>query len=180
MCSSDTFRLTYTQKFSRIFFDQVFANVVSGFVPNTNDADPNFGLCLQCAAVDRARYKASPVIERSDFCKTCLKQYCYDETSPPSRKELPNRKLAFVDPDPQGVLSFLGRNKFKLLGGVIALVALIGGLIAGLIWWKKRKQKAQYQRVNDLHDELGTPGNKYASYVRPESSYELPEYRGNL
>ncbi|KAF8919942.1 phospholipase B [Mucidula mucida] len=162
------------------FFEQVFSNTISGFVPGTNDADPDYGFCLQCAAIDRARYKASPMIDRSDFCTKCFKQYCYDEANPPSRSDLPNRKLVFVDPDPQGLLSFLSRNKFKLLGGLLGLIALVGCLIGGLVWWKKKKQRVQYQRVNELHDNVDSPGKRYSDFVRHESTYELPEYRGRV
>lgn len=113
-------------------FDQVHNNTISGFVPNTTDADPNFGRCLQCAAVDRARYKISPVVIRSDFCQTCFTQYCFDPQNPPSLSEVPNRKQVFVDPDPQGLEDFLSENKFKLIGGLIGLVVFIGLLVSGL------------------------------------------------
>ena len=116
-------------------FDQVHKNTISGFVPNTNDADANFGKCVQCAAIDRARLKVQPPIARSDFCTKCFKQYCFDPTNPPKLSEVPNRKLAFVDPDPQGVdrlSGFLGKNKFKFIGGLIGLVALIALAIGGL------------------------------------------------
>lgn len=173
--SSATFQLEYTQKHTRIFIDQVFSGMTSGFVPNTNDADPNFGYCLQCAAVDRARLQVSPTIPRSSFCSKCFEQYCYDEANPPSVSQLPGRKYEFVDPDPQGTLSFLKRNKFKLLGGLIGLVVFISALVVGLIWWRKRKQRVQYQKIQSMH---GADGDSYKQFVRPQSVYELPDFRG--
>ncbi|KAE9401546.1 phospholipase B [Gymnopus androsaceus JB14] len=115
----------------------VYNNTISGFVPNTNDADPNFGKCLQCAAVDRARYKLSPTVfpptlNRSDFCQTCFTQYCFDPENPPSLSEVPNRQQTFVDPDPTGLVDFLEENETKLIGGVVGLVVFIVLLVGGL------------------------------------------------
>jgi lysophospholipase len=45
--------------------------------------------------------------------------------------ELPDRKLGFVDPDPQGVaavLSFLSRNKIAIILGFLALFLAIAVL----------------------------------------------------
>lgn len=131
--STATFKLTYTQKLVQLFLDQVFNNNVLGFTPNANTPDSNYGACLQCAAVDRARLRAS--ISRSDFCSACFQQYCYDPANPSSKAELPNRKLVFVDPDPEGidqVTGFLADNKFKLIGGLIGLVVLVALIIGGL------------------------------------------------
>lgn len=103
--------------------------------PNANTPDPNFGICLQCAAVDRARTKITPAVARSSICAQCFQQYCFDPQHPPSQSELPNRKLTFKDPTPQGltkVTGFLGSNKFKLLGGMIGLVVFIAALSGGL------------------------------------------------
>ncbi|TEB37562.1 phospholipase B [Coprinellus micaceus] len=128
-----TFQLTYTLKHTRLMFDQIHKNIISGFSPNTNDADPNFGLCLQCAAIDRARFKVTPPIPRSLRCSECFKQYCYDPASPPSKDQLPGRKLNFVDPDPGGsVGGFLQRNKFGIIGGGVAIVVFIILLTVGL------------------------------------------------
>lgn len=133
--STATFQLTYTQLHTHLFFDQVYNNIVSGFTPNSSNADPNWGKCLQCAAFDRGRSRAVPSIPRSSICSQCFKQYCFDPTNPPSLAELPNRKLAFVDPDPQGLTKvelFFDDNKFKLLGGFIGLVTFIALLAIGL------------------------------------------------
>ncbi|KAG7090814.1 hypothetical protein E1B28_009898 [Marasmius oreades] len=180
VANTATFRLTYTLKHSQLLFDQVRNNVISGFVPGTNEADPNFGKCLQCAAIDRARMKVQPSIARSDFCGKCFQQYCFDPQHPPSLSQVPNRKLQFVDPDPQGVAQlsgFFAVNKFKLIGGLIGLIVFIGLVIGGLIWWRKRRD-VKYKRVSALHGE--EPLNKsYADYVRPES-YELPAHQGSL
>ena len=101
---------------------------MSGFVPNSLGSDPNYGKCLQCAAVDRSRMRAN--ITRSDICQKCFDQYCYSSANPPSRDEIVGRKYAFVDPDPQGlskVTKFLGRNKLAIglgVGGLVAVVAV--------------------------------------------------------
>jgi lysophospholipase len=129
--STATFQLTYTLYHTRIFFEQVFHNIVSGFTPNTNNPDPNWGKCLQCAAIDRARSKASTAISRSPICTQCFKQYCYDPQDPPSKSVLPNRDLVFKDPDPQGLSKlslFFDNNKFKFVGALIGLVVFIAAL----------------------------------------------------
>ncbi|KJA19980.1 hypothetical protein HYPSUDRAFT_43886 [Hypholoma sublateritium FD-334 SS-4] len=148
-----TFQLTYTQLHTHLFLDQVYNNIVSGFTPNSSAADPNWGKCLQCAAFDRGRSKAIPSILRSSFCSQCFKQYCFDPSNPPSKAELPNRKLVFVDPDPQGLTKvelFFDDNKFKLLGGFIGLVGFIALLAIGLIIYKKRHQKiSKYHKIQE-------------------------------
>lgn len=133
-CSTETFQLSYTLLHTHLFFDQVFDNIVSGFTPNSSNADPNWGRCLQCAAFDRGRARASPPIARSPLCTQCFAQYCFDPNNPPSISELPTRKLVFVDPNPQGnnVVLFLENNKLKFVGGLIGLVAFIALLSVGL------------------------------------------------
>jgi lysophospholipase len=125
------FKLDYTRLHTRLFLDQVYANTVGGFVPNTNSPDPNFGKCLQCAAIDRARYNVNPPAARSSFCAQCFQQYCFDPNNLTSVSELPNRKLVFVDPDPQGisaVTGFLSREKVALILGFLFLTLVIGGI----------------------------------------------------
>jgi lysophospholipase len=103
--------------------------MISGFSPNTNNPDSNWGICLQCAVFDRARSKIIPAIPRSSFCSQCFIQYCYDPNNPPNKSQLPNRQLVFVDPDPQGISkiqAFFANNKFKLIGGLIGLLGFIG------------------------------------------------------
>ncbi|KAF9478647.1 phospholipase B [Pholiota conissans] len=130
-----TFQLSYTLLHTRLFFNQVHTNIISGFTPNSNNPDSNWGKCLQCAAFDRARSKVTPPIQRSTLCLQCFKQYCFDPANPPSKAELPNRKLIFVDPDPQGLSKIellFSDNKFKFIGGLIGLVAFIALLSIGL------------------------------------------------
>jgi len=97
-------------------------------MPKTNSPDPNFGKCLQCAAVDRARYKVNPLLARSSFCTQCFQQYCFDPNNLTSSSALPNRKLNFVNPDPDGLsgtLGFLSRNKVPIILGFIGLFICI-------------------------------------------------------
>ncbi|EFI28204.1 phospholipase B [Coprinopsis cinerea okayama7 len=168
-----TFQLSYTLKHTRLMFDQIHTNLISGFKPDTNDADPDWGICLQCAAIDRARFKVSPTVERSEKCTECFQRYCYDPQNPPSKSQLPNRKLEFVDPDPQGfdrLGGFFHRNRFALIGGLIGLIVFIAGLIVGLLWWKKnRDRKRDYQRVLALHQDDDDPLFQHGHY----SSYEM-------
>ncbi|TFY82180.1 hypothetical protein EWM64_g1831 [Hericium alpestre] len=149
--NTGTFKIEYTQKHTRLFIDQ-------------------------CAAIDRARYRASPIINRSDFCTTCFQQYCYDPNNKTSKNALVNRKLVFKDPDPQGVSKvehFLSAAKVPLILGFLgffaALAAVIGYLYAFAsrfivddilmiyvisVWRKRRIVRAQqYKLVSDLHDD---------------------------
>ncbi|KAI0314922.1 phospholipase B [Amylostereum chailletii] len=133
--NTGTFQIQYPPDHTRIFIDQVHANVIGGFKPNTNDPDPNFGKCLQCAAIDRARYHSTPPLTRSDVCTQCFQQYCFDPNNPPSSSALPNRKLKFENPDPQGlskVTQFLNVNKVPIILGFLGLALFVGGLIAFL------------------------------------------------
>jgi lysophospholipase len=130
-CSYDTFQFAYTGKETQIFLDQVHSNTIRGFTPNSNSPDPNWGKCLQCAAVDRARLKQN-VTSRSSICRQCFSQYCYDPLHPPSSSELPpNRKFVLVDPDPQGlsqITTFLSAHKGPLIGGLVGFLLAIGVL----------------------------------------------------
>jgi Lysophospholipase catalytic domain len=135
LTSTGTFKVSYTQKHTQLFLDQVYTSTISGFLPDTNLPDPNWGRCLQCAAIDRARFKLNPIPSRSQLCAQCFLQYCYDPQNPPSRAELPGRRFQFVDPDPVGfslLEDFFTWNKFKLVGGLIGLIAFISALIFGL------------------------------------------------
>ncbi|GLB40375.1 putative cytoplasmic phospholipase A2, catalytic subunit [Lyophyllum shimeji] len=181
--NTGTFTLSYTRKHQALFLAQVLNNTISGFTPNANTPDANYGTCLQCAAIDRARLKVTPPIPRSDICSQCFKQYCFDPQNPPSKDELPGRKQVFVDPDPQGLTklgSFFTRNRFALIGGLVGLVLLIAAMIGGLLWWKKRKtnQQQAYKRVANFHED-DAPWKGYSYHPRVES-YELPNHRGSL
>ncbi|KIY62427.1 hypothetical protein CYLTODRAFT_361495 [Cylindrobasidium torrendii FP15055 ss-10] len=95
--NTDTFKLEYSANHVQMFLDQSYRNTIGGFTPGSNNADANFGKCLQCAAVDRARLRAD--IERSSFCNSCFDRYCYDPNDPPSSNEVVNRNLQNTKPD---------------------------------------------------------------------------------
>ena len=133
--STGTFKLEYTPEHTELFLDQVHANVLGGFMPNTNSPDPNFGNCLQCIAIDRARYQVKPPVARSSICTQCFQQYCFDPSNLTSAAALTGRKLVFVDPDPQGVSAlsgFLSQSKVGLILGFIGLLLVVAGLSAFL------------------------------------------------
>lgn len=126
--STGTFKLSYTDKHASLFLDQIHSVMTGGFVPNVTGADPDFGKCLQCAAIDRSRFKTGLGVARSQTCSQCFKQYCFDPANPPSAMEIVGRKLAFVDPDPQGIAKvegFLSRGKIGLIAGLVVLFAVI-------------------------------------------------------
>ncbi|KAG5642435.1 hypothetical protein DXG03_002781 [Asterophora parasitica] len=181
--NTNTFKLAYTRKHQELFLSQVHTNTISGFTPNANTPDPNYGICLQCAAIDRARLKVSPPIPRSAVCDQCFQQYCYDPLNPPSKLELPGRKYVFVDPDPVGISKvegFLGKNKFALIGALAGLVVFLALIIAGLLFWKKRQTQQRYKRVQDMHaNDVPLFQSRYLDHPRGES-YELPNHRGSL
>ncbi|KAN0111415.1 phospholipase B [Russula decolorans] len=158
--NTNTFQLDYTPEHTGLFLDQVHANAIGGFMPNTNSPDPNFGKCLQCVAIDRARYKIKPPLERSSFCTQCFQQYCFDPNNLTSVEALPGRKLNFVSPDPQGISalsSFLSRSKVTLILGFLALLLIVAGLTVFFIWRKRRARGAEYHEVKVLHDEDEPP-----------------------
>jgi hypothetical protein len=135
VCSTLTFKLSYTPLHTRLFLDQAHNSTINGFTPNANTPDPNWGICLQCAAIDRARYRITPIPSRSAICSQCFTQYCYDPQNPPSVSELPGRKFQFVDPQPEGLdqlADFFDYTKYKLVGGLVGLIILIVILIFGL------------------------------------------------
>jgi len=180
--NSGTFKLDYTPLHTQLFLDQVHANVIGGFVPGTNSPDPNFGKCTQCAALDRARFKASPPLPRSAFCHACFAQYCFDPNNLTSAALLPGRKLAFVDPDPQGasaLAGFLSRGKAAIFLGFLGAALLIAAISAFLIWRKRRQMRsAAYQKVMELHgDDDEPPFIRHNTFrdgsPRAVSSYEL-------
>ncbi|KAI0295829.1 phospholipase B [Multifurca ochricompacta] len=183
--NTGTFKLDYTPKHTQLFLDQVHANVIGGFVPNSNSPDPNFGKCLQCVAIDRARYRVNPVLARSEFCSACFQQYCFDPNNLTSSAQLPGRKLAFVDPDPQGVSAvtgFLSQSKVPIILGFVGAALIIAAISAFLIWRKRRQMRtAVYQKVIELHDEDEPPfiqHNRYSDGPRSASSYELERVQG--
>ncbi|KAI0256379.1 phospholipase B [Lactifluus subvellereus] len=133
--NTPTFQLDYTPKLTQLFLDRVHANVVGGFVPNTTSPDPNFGKCLQCAAIDRMRYHANPPLARSDFCTQCFNQYCFDPDNLTSSSELPGRKYVFVDPDPHGLSAlshFLSQGEVGIILGFIGVALVIAAICAFL------------------------------------------------
>jgi len=149
-------------------------------MPNTNSPDPNFGKCMQCVAIDRARYKVNPTLERSSFCTQCFQQYCFDPNNQTSMSELPGRQLKFVNPNPLDfsvVLDFLSQNKIPIILGFLALFLAIAVLCVflcvhfplspwaseliptsyffffGRIRRKRRARRAEEQEMNALHNE---------------------------
>ncbi|PSR76524.1 hypothetical protein PHLCEN_2v8427 [Hermanssonia centrifuga] len=177
--NTGTFKIDYTPLHSRIFVDQAHANTIGGFLPKSESVDPNWGQCLQCAAIDRSRFKLSPVIPRSDFCSKCFFQYCFEPTSPPDGAYIIGRKLVFVDPDPQGfskLADFFADNKLAFIGGLVGLIVLVACLIGFLIWRKKRSQKAaqaKYQEIALYSEEREwTSGASYDPYE--EKDFRTP------
>ena len=133
--STGTFDLDYPPLHTRLFLDQVHANTIGGFVLNTNSPDPEFGKCLQCIAIDRARYNVNPPVARSSICAQCLQQYCFDQNNLTSASELPGRKFYLVDPDPEGisaVTGFLAQGKVPFILGFLGLALVIAGISAFL------------------------------------------------
>lgn len=131
--STEDFQFYYTPRSTAVFINQVFQNILGGFKPNTTSPDPDWGKCLQCAALDRARFKLTPVPPRSPFCMQCFSQYCYDPNNPPSASALPGRHYDYSNPDPGGVdkvEAFLDQDKGGIIGGVVAVAIVIGCGIA--------------------------------------------------
>ncbi|KAI0766492.1 phospholipase B [Irpex lacteus] len=133
--NTGTFQIDYTQKHSRLFIDQAHTNTISGFLEKAAFADPQWGTCLQCAAVDRSRFKLSPPIPRSLTCAQCFDRYCFDPSHPPDGSLVVGRKIDFVDPSPEGlgrVTKFLKDNVVPLVIGLVLFCAAVAGVIGWL------------------------------------------------
>lgn len=127
----DSFQLRFSDKHTSLFLDQAYQTATSGFIPGQLGADPEWAKCLQCAMVDRQRYRTVPAFPpRSAICNQCFTRYCFDPASPPSPENLAvvGRQTKFTDPDPQP--SFFERHK-----KVILIVAGVAGglLLLGLV-----------------------------------------------
>lgn len=144
-------QFSYTSLFTAVFINQAFRNTLGGFKPNTTSPDPDWGRCLQCAAIDRA------VTLRSDFCSRCFAQYCYNPNNLTSNSELPHRQYVFVDPDLGGwqkVEEWLEDNEGALAGFVVAIIVAIAGIVGFIFWWRKRRaRRSRYSRVDELRDD---------------------------
>ncbi|KAH8119292.1 phospholipase B [Phellopilus nigrolimitatus] len=176
--NTGTFQIQYSGKFSTVFLNQAHNSTILGFTPKSIDPDTSFGGCLQCAAIDRARYKISPTVPRSAFCTTCFMRYCFDPQSPPSSTDIVGRKYAFVDPDPQGlsrVEDFFKAHKVAIILGVIALVAVIVAAVFFLRWWTARRNR-KYKRLTLQAEETDAPWKAYSDRL---GSFELPARRAN-
>ncbi|EMD37706.1 hypothetical protein CERSUDRAFT_50016 [Gelatoporia subvermispora B] len=133
--NTGTFKLSYTALHTQLFLQQVLDNVNGGFLPNSNSPDPDFGKCVQCAAIDRARFRLSPVPARSNYCAQCFVRYCFDPNDPPSVDEVPGRQQVFVDPQPTGfskIEDLFKDHKAAWIGGGVGLIVLMAGLIGFL------------------------------------------------
>jgi len=84
-------------------------------------------------AIDRARYNVNPPAARSPICTQCFQQYCFDPNNLTSASELPNRKLNFVDPAPEGVSAvtgFLATSKVPIILGFVFVAFSIAAVSA--------------------------------------------------
>ncbi|KAH7888717.1 phospholipase B [Phlebopus sp. FC_14] len=172
--NTDDLQFSYSPLFTAVFINQAFSNTLGGFKPNTTSPDPNWGRCLQCGALDRARLKLIPVPARSEFCAQCFSQYCYDPTNLPSASELPGRSYIFTNPDPGGVhkvAQFLNREKGVIIGVAVTVVFLIAGIIAFIFWWRRRtERKNRYSRVHELQED----DEPWKHYDSNSMEYEMP------
>ncbi|OCH93717.1 phospholipase B [Obba rivulosa] len=154
--NTGTFKLSYTALHTQLFLEQTQQNTIGGFLADSNIPDPDFGKCVQCAAIDRARFRLSPAPARSDYCAQCFTHYCFDPSDPPSSDELPGRKLVFVDPQPTGfskIEDLFKDHKAAWIGGGVALIFVLIGLIGFLIWWRKRKTYVENKRMSKILDD---------------------------
>jgi len=176
-----------------MFLNQAQAVAFSGFLDGQVGPDPQYGTCLQCAAVDRARLKTRPVTPRSAICSGCFKKYCYDPQNPPPEGQIVGRRFQFKDPDPF-LKEFYQNNKSAVIvGAVIAVLALLASFTGCAIFWRKRflRKKAMsvaYQQVARGEDversahvdqqghEMAAPHSALPSYDMAYAHYAEQSY----
>ena len=147
--SPDVFKLQFQPEHTSQFLHQAQDTGFSGFMEGQLGADPAFGSCLQCAAIDRARYKTNPVTPRSDVCSKCFKKYCFDPADPPPEGQIVGRKIQFKNTDPSAFATFFEHNKTAIIAGASVAAFLLIATIVGCVAASKRAKvkKAAYQRL---------------------------------
>ena len=177
LLSSGTFKLTYATWHTSQFLSQARATAIDGFLDGQLGADPEYGTCLQCAAVDRARLKTNPVTPRSDICSNCFNKYCYDPENPPPEGQIVGRRFKFKDPDPLGIKSFCLAHKAGLIiTAIIAAVGLIATITGCVMFWRRRFQRRKTRAV--AYQLLsGGDGSKLSTLMHQER-YDVkpPQY----
>lgn len=147
--STGTFKLQYQTSHTSQFLQQAQDTAFSGFLEGQLGADPEYPSCLQCAAIDRARFKTNPVTARSDVCSKCFKKYCFDPASPPPEGQIVGRRIQLKNTDPSALETFFQQNKIAIIVGSSVAVLLLVAAIVGCVVASKRakRKKAAYQRL---------------------------------
>jgi lysophospholipase len=76
LTNTTTFQSTYTAPEMQGMLRQAFDAATQGAVVHGALEDREWGACLACAVVDRARARAG--VHRSGVCKTCFARYCWE------------------------------------------------------------------------------------------------------
>jgi len=165
-----------------MFLTQSQGSAYNGFMEGQLGADPEYGTCLQCAAIDRARLKTNPITPRSDICSRCFKKYCYDPVNPPPEGQIVGRRYEFNDPDPFGIRTFYEGNKSSIIvGGVFVGLIVLAAIAGCVIFWRRRHQgkKARavtYQRLSRAEGSDWSADMGQQSYKMGTSRYDPPGY----
>ncbi|KAF8973334.1 lysophospholipase catalytic domain-containing protein [Flammula alnicola] len=126
----------FLQSSHKICWGQCPANFF-GCDPSTSDDYP-----LVIYLPNAPPITASIPVPRSSICSQCFNQYCYNPQSPSSKSE--SQGLSKIE-------SFLGQNKFKLIGGLIGLAAFIALSSLAIIIYKKwhRSKLSKYHQIHE-------------------------------
>lgn len=74
-----TAKLAYTAAEASAFLDTAYTIVNRGFPSAGNiSSDPQFGICMACTVVERARGAAG--VDRTPACEACFSRYCWNES----------------------------------------------------------------------------------------------------
>ena len=172
--SSGTFKLTYVPWHTSQFLSQSESTAINGFLDGQLGADPEYGTCLQCAAIDRARLKTNPVTPRSDICSSCFKKYCYDPENPPPEGQIVGRRFKFKDPDPFGIKTFLNEHKpGVIVVAVIVALGLIATITGCVMFWLRRFRRRKMRSVG-YRRLSGGDGLEWSPHMGRESNDMLP------
>jgi hypothetical protein len=175
LSSTATFKLSYAPWHTSQFLSQAQATTFNGFMEGQLGADPTYGTCFQCAAIDRARLKTNPVTPRSDVCSNCFKKYCYNPDSPPPEGQIVGRRFKHKDPDPLGIRSFVMKHKaYVITGAVLVGLGLIATITGCAMFWRKRFQRRKVLR-SAAHQRLATGDSSESAGFLHWQGYEMEE-----